>query len=480
MNKFKSYFACLTICTLLFSSCSKEEAPMDDPTAKTAKVSFATVLNDMVSNSSALKQQLDIPECSDGTPAFVEVVLSGQENVGTMENPIVVSVNPNPGNYDGDPEAEYFTDESSDLELEPGAYNLEWFVVYDGDPADDSSNILWIAPRADGEMSSFVDSPLPVSFNLGAGVKKYVDVEVLCFDDRMVNEYGYLFFDLETNEAIEFCIFGNYCPPSGRHFPAQFSVDVWSYANGTQGALIHENLTNAVELDDNGDYAGTTVCMALPDTEGLDEYYFEITLLDSDAYGDIEERIIRSGVINDDEVRSLFDGENNLDYYHFREGCDGDDNPPIFQDPEDDALYYKSCLLPTNGSMALGFAYITVEGDQMNTTIIGVNLEEGRRNAQNIYGGEDGGNAACPPSSSDELLIALTNEGGEYPLHDDADGDNILMYQRTFTLGQGGVISAEELGALEDKSVVFHGMTQDGEYNADIPVACGELFKLDF
>ena len=135
--------------------------------------------------------------------------------------------------------------------------------------------------------------------------------------------------------------------------------------------------------------------------------------------------------------------------------------------------------MPVNGSTALGFAYITVEGDQMNTTIVGINLEEGQRHAQNIYGGENGGNATCPPSESDELLLALTTEGGDYPLHNDLDGDNILIYQRTFTLGSGGVISAEDLGTLEDKSVVFHGMTQGGEYNADIPVACGEIFNLN-
>jgi len=477
MNTIKNYFAFLTICTLLFTSCSKEESPgIDDPNAEAATLSFATVLNDMINKNSALKQQLDIPECSDGTPAFVEVVLTGPENVGSMEDPLVVSVNPNPGDYDGDSEAEYFTDESTDLELVPGTYTLQWFVVYDGNPDDDSSNRLWIAPREDGELADFVDTPLPQSFNVGAGVKKYVDVEVLCFDDRLVNEYGYLFFDIETNEAIEFCIFGNFCPPSGRHFPAQYSVDVWSYANGQRGAIIHDDLTNTVELDENGDFAGSIVCMALPDTEGLDEYYIEITLLDSDAYGNVEERIIRSGVVNDDEVKSLFDGENNLDYYHFREGCDGDDSPPIFQDPEDDALFYKSCLMPANGSQALGFAYITIDGNQLDATIIGVNLEENRRHAQGIFGAEDGGNATCPPSASDELLLALTSPGGEYPM---TTGD-LMTYQRSFTLGEGGVISLDDLGPLEDRTVVFHGGTQNSEYNADLPVACGDLFKLDF
>lgn len=475
MNKFKSYFAFLTICTLLFSSCSKEEDSID-PNAETATLSFATVLNDMMNKNAALKQQLDIPECSDATPAFVEVVLTGPENVGSMQDPLIVSVNPNPGDYDGDSEAEYFTEESTDLELVPGTYTLQWFVVYDGHPDDDSSNRLWIAPRADGDMANFVDTPLPQSFNVGAGVKKYVDVEVLCFDDRLVNEYGYLFFDIETNQAIEFCIFGNFCPPSGRHFPAQYSVDVWSYANDQRGALIHENLTNTVELDENGDYAGSIICMALPDTDGLDEYYMEITLHSSDAYGNIEERVIRAGVVRDDEVKQLFDGENNLDYYHFREGCDGDDSPPIFQDPEDDALFYKSCLMPANGSMALGFAYITIDGNQLDATIIGVNLEENKRHLQGIFGAENGGNASCPPSDSDELLLALTEEGGDYPL---TTGD-LLTYERTFTLGQGGVISLDDLGPLENRTVVFKGGTQNSEYNPDLPVACGELFSLDF
>ena len=453
---------------LLLTSCSKEE---DAPSSEKSSLSFATLLNDMVDNKAALKQALDdIPECSDAAPAFVEVVLTGPENVGSMADPLVVSVNPNPGNYDGDPEAEYFTDEAAELELEPGTYSLEYFAVYDGDPDDAGSNLIWIAPTSEGSLSAFVDDPLPISISLGAGVKKYVDVEVLCFDDRMVNEYGYLFFDIEDTRAIELCIFGNFCPPSGRHFPAAYSVDIWSWSNGTRGALIHNDLTATVELDENGDYAASPLCMPLPDTDGLDEYYGEITILDSDAYGNITERVIRQGVFNDEEVRSLFDGENNLDYYHFREGCDGDDSPPIFEDPEEDVELYKVCLCQAGDSQVVSFAYLTLDGNVLDTYLYSFNTVPNQIHPQHIHGLAADENSNCdnpgPP------IIPLTDEDGNYPT---SDGMGNYEYHRTFTLGSDGVITREALGDLTNRTINVHGRMVNGEYVAGDVVACGEI-----
>lgn len=492
MRTFKKYLFFVSIFSLILTSCSKEEEGIsDDPKAKTT-ISFGTILNDLIGNEEAVKQAVgDLPGCSGSSPAYVEVVLSGTTNVGSMEEPLVVSVNGTPADYDGDSVAEYFTDEAPELELEPGNYTLEYFAVYDGDPNADG-NLIWIAPREGGDLSNFVETPLPLDFNLGAGVKKYVDVEVICFDDRMVNEYGYVFFDFEGTEAIEFCIFGNYCPPSGRHFPARFSVDVWSYENNAKAAQLYDDLQNTVELDENGDYSGSTVCMALPDREGEDEYFVEITLLSSDAYGNVEERIIRSAVITDAEVKNLFDGDNNLDYYHFREGCGSSDEPPIFQDPEDEALHYKTCLTQLNGSKALGFAYFRLDGDLLETTVLGVNLEPNKTHPQHIHGFEDGTNSTCPPSSASgddniitmeegapyygEALLALTNEAGEFPV---ADANGMYTFQRDFTLGTGDLPSREDLGPLEKTTVLFHGMTHEGEYQATLPVACAETDLLE-
>lgn len=329
MKNFKIYLMFLAVFGLLLTSCSKDEDPVN-PSDDMASLSFATVLNDLVSNKASVKQQLDIPGCSDDAPAYVAVVLSGDANVGTVDEPVIVSVNATPGDFDDDGEEEYFTNESSDLELVPGTYTLEYFAVYNGNPNEGGAEVLWVAPREDGDLANFVDTPLPFSFDLGAGAKKYLDVEVLCFDDRMVNEYGYLFFDLETTRAIEFCIYGNFCDDNGRHFPAEYSVSVWSYADGEIGNQIHDDLRNTISTNENGDAAASTVCMALPDTEGEDQYYFEITLLDSEGY-DAEEAVIRSGVISDEDVRNLFDGDDNVDYYHFREGsCNTSDSPALF------------------------------------------------------------------------------------------------------------------------------------------------------
>lgn len=332
MKNFRLQLSILAMMAFLFTSCSKDETGVAPPDSDKASLSFTTVLNDLVSNKAALKQAMDeIPACSDDAPVYVAVVLTGEENIGSTDDPLIVSVNPEPANYDDDPEEEYFTNESTDLELVPGEYTLEYFAVYNGDPAD-GGQVIWVAPRIDGDLSDFVDAPLPQTFDLGAGAKKYLDVEVLCFDDRLVNEYGYLFFDLETTQAIEFCVFGNFCDEDGRHYPAEFSVSVWNWENGEAGDLIHSGLENSVTMNTDGDWAGTTVCMALPDTAGDDEYYFEITLQDSGAY-DAEETLIRSGVISDDEVRELFGDGDEVEYYHFREGnCENGDSQDFFED----------------------------------------------------------------------------------------------------------------------------------------------------
>lgn len=490
MKNFKNYLGFLALTALLFTSCSKEEPVPDDPSAKTATLSFATVLNDLVSNKAALKQELaDLPDCSDAAPAFVEVVLSGTEAVGTMEDPLVVPVNPTPGNYDDDPEEEYFTEESAELELTPGDYTLEFFAVYDGDPADETSNLIWIAPNEDGSLSNYVDTFLPMDFTLGDGAKKYLDVEVLCFDDRMVNEYGYLFFDFEGTEAIEFCVFGNFCPPSGRHYPAEYTVNVWAWEDGAQGESLFSGSSN-VEIDENGDYAGDPVCMALPDREGEDEYYVEITLLSSDAYGDVEERVIRSGVINDEIVRSFFDGENNLDYWHFKEGCvGGEPEIPIFPDPDAAGTYLSCPLFPVNGSGAVAFGYLRVNGDQLTTTILGINMTPGEEHPQHIHGFADDTPSTCPEWDGEDYItleesvefvgpamLALVEEDGTYPV---ADANGMYLYNRTFTLGAGDIPSLEELGPLEIRAIEVHGMEVDDEYLPTLPVACGEIMPID-
>lgn len=475
MKKISSYLCFIAVLSLLFTSCSKDEEGIPTSGEK-ATLSFGAIVNDLTGKSSS-KQTTpgDIPECSDADPAYVSIVLSQNGNpvVGTSQDPFEINL----------VAGQVFTEEVPELELEPGAYSLDHFMVYDS-----AGNLIWVAPKG-GPLAEFVDNPLPLDINLGAGVKKYVDVSVLCYDDRDVREYGYMFFEFDMNQAIEFCLFGNYCDEDGRHYPAAFSVDVWMWNDGAMGTQIHNNVANSVELNEFGDYAGSPVCIPLPDTEGEDEYYFEITLMDSDAYGDVTERIIRRGVINDTEVKSFFDGDNNLDYYHFREGegCENTDTPPIFSEPGDDAEVYKACLSTLNESGAVGFAYFRLDGNVLQTTVLATGVEPGEVHAQHIHG-LDTGNATCPPeeaSGDDDIItigeglpyyggvkLPLTQEDGTFPR---ADASGSYIYHRTFTLGAGGTISAANLGPLEDRAVVLHGMTLGTEYVGSLPIACAEV-----
>lgn len=494
MRKFKHYLSFVAIVALLFTSCSKDESNPKNPDA-TATLSFATVLNDLVANKSGLKQSMeDLPNCSEeGVPAFVGVVLTGPQNVGSDENPVIISVNPTPGNYDGEGDA-YFTEESAELQLPEGTYQLQSFVVYDGDPDDAGTNVLWVAPKEGSDLASFVSDPLPIDINLGNGVKKYVDVEVICFDNRMVNEYGYLFFDIIPTEALKFCIFGNYCDENGRHFPAEYSVNIWKFVDGVKGEQLYEDYRNNVEMVD-GDYAADPLCVALPGNNGEDEFWIEITLEDSDNYGDVENTVIREGAVSVTELKTLFEGDNgNLEYYHFRvgEGCDNDDNVPILPDPTDESTTYKTCLYGLNDSGVIALAYFQLKGNDLKSTVLATGLEGNKVHQQHIHGFDDGTVSTCPDASADTdndglislaeglpsygpVILPLVMGDGNYPT---STNTGLVTYEQSFTLGQDGVISASDLSALEDRAVVLHGMTVAGDYIATLPVACGTLHKI--
>lgn len=329
MKKISFNLLLLAAFTLLFYSCSKEEESSTLGNEK-ATLSFGTVLNELIDQKSGDKQ-MEFPECSDDAPAFVDIVLSGTTAVGTTGDPLRVSLNPNPADYDGDGIEEYFTDEHADLELEPGPYSLDWFVVRNAD-----LEIIWVAPLSSGNLASLVPNPLPFEFNLGAGVKKYVDVGVVCYDDRVVNEYGYLFFDIEASPAFDYCFFANYCDENGRHYPAALSVDIW-IGTDSSGELLYSEELNEVGINSDGDAFANPVCLVLPNLSSFgdneDYLYYEVSLLDwEEVYGEAPS-VSYSGTLSRADIEANFDGGDNVFYQHIRFGC-GDESgePPMDND----------------------------------------------------------------------------------------------------------------------------------------------------
>ncbi len=131
-----------------------------------------------------------------------------------------------------------------------------------------------------------------------------------------------------------------------------------------------------------------------------------------------------------------------------------DDNGPKIQK-------YTATLNQSNNLGVAGIASISVENNSIST---------------------------CPPASADTdgdgivtipegapfyggVLLSLEN----FPT---ADANGNLTYTKTFMLGEGDVLTPAELGTLENRAIVLHGLNNDGEYVATIPVACGKIVKL--
>lgn len=327
---------CFLSITFFLFSCSSEEKPAEAPVEKSG-ISFSAFLKEQVSLEGSKQQSVDFLRCVSAVPAFADIILTknGVPMAGTMDEPLRIRINPNPTDLNNDGNVEYFTEEATSLDLTPGTYFLEYFTLLDEDEV-----VMWIAPSQSeipGSFSDLMENPLPMEINLGAGVQKQVQIEVICFDDRAVNQYGYMFYELNEVQAIEFCIFGNYCFEDGRHAEAvRYNLNVWNYSGdplNPAGKPLYLDLESAIVVTDYEDYSETAaapLCIALPDGPGTDEYYVEITLLDYEPVN----TIIRKGVLSDADVKALFDGEAYLEYYHFRQGnCTLEDSPALFGSP---------------------------------------------------------------------------------------------------------------------------------------------------
>ena len=321
MKKSRKYIGLIVMLALLITSCSKDEqVPVMD--SEKATLSFNALVQDLT-NKATGKQVVgddEIPACSDDEAAYVEIVLTqgDVEIVGSENEPYRVDL----------VAGEVFTKEDANLELTPGTYSLDHFSVYNAD-----GDLLWVAPRAGSALAAFVDTTLPMDINLGAGVKKYVDVPVLCYDDRDTNEYGYQFFELDMTEMYEFCFFANYCASDGRHYPARISVEI-----EIEGVVVYEaeELVSTVGTDNNGDFFAEPVCFSVPDLAGYDlneEYVdYTVTLLSwGDNYGEVDPEVI-TGSLSRAEILANHGDNDDVEYEHLRFGCGDDGEEPVDSD----------------------------------------------------------------------------------------------------------------------------------------------------
>ncbi len=323
MKNFNYYMGFVAIFALLLTSCSKEEtsATMDDPSSNLSTVlSFRSVLNDL-SGRSHFDQ---VPTCSPEDPAYVVLEISYEGQAPATMGPIEVEILSD--------EEGLFTAYSELLKV-PVSNNgsvmvtLESFQVFDS-----GDNLIWIAPieNVDGEFDGYVDNPLPFDFEINDGTKPYIDVEVLCFDRRMVNEYGYPFFDIFPGKIYPLCFFANYCTDSGRHYVGNYSVDLYYY-DGVSTVQLYSSDDTMPDLNDDN-YSADPLCLVVPESpfEDANEPYLYYVITPENwpgYYGDVSDATPLPAVwLNWNDVEGYLndDGETN-EYIHLFINCD--DNP---------------------------------------------------------------------------------------------------------------------------------------------------------
>ena len=393
LNKFIAFAA---IFAMLITSCSKDEtnSPLDDPNVQSVDLTFGALLNDLANRAAEVnKNHFDqVPDCSDAEPAIARIGFSYGGN--DYETDVAILSD----------ESGYFTDYSEDLKI-PVANNssvevtLNSFMVYDGDP-DGDGVLIWIAPISseEGEFDGYVDNALPFSFDVSDGTKPYIDVEVLCYDRRMANEYGYVFFDILPEVIYPLCLFVNYCDENGRHYVADYSVDLYFGTDDT-GIQLYDHMADASAMATTGDYGegdyyADPLCLVVPGPPAnlaSDQPYLYLVLYpeDWDGTGDIDNSPIGNIQLSWDMVSGLLndDGET-TEYWHLLIGeCDG-------------ALTGDGTGGGGNGDNDLDDDGITNDIDQCPNTPAGVDVNEvgcPDSDGDGIYDNEDD----CPNVTPD-------------------------------------------------------------------------------
>lgn len=159
---------------------------------------------------------------------------------------------------------------------------------------------------------------------------------------------------------------------------------------------------------------------------------------------------------------------------------------------------FTAQLSSLNNSGVSGEAAITIENNVLTVKVRAEGLEPEMVHPQHIHGFmENNRNSTCPSPADDKngdgivdlveglpsygpVLLELYLPVDEFPV---ADAEGNIRYERTFNLGEvefeeeGQVISYADLKSLQNRAIVLHGMTVNGEYIATLPVACGPIMK---
>jgi hypothetical protein len=142
------------------------------------------------------------------------------------------------------------------------------------------------------------------------------------------------------------------------------------------------------------------------------------------------------------------------------------------------AFRYSVTLAPLNGSGVTGTVDLTLDGNTLVAGFHVVGLEANQTHLRHIHGHEDDHNATCPgldrDTNGDGLISfaeGLPDYGpvqhnfGNFDTGPDGSVHETVAYQ----------VDPAVFSPLQNRAVVFHGLTVSGTYDVTLPVACAQI-----
>jgi Cu/Zn superoxide dismutase len=139
------------------------------------------------------------------------------------------------------------------------------------------------------------------------------------------------------------------------------------------------------------------------------------------------------------------------------------------------AEQYSATFKGINGSGVSGKGSLTFDGDELKANIQASGLEANQFHGMHIHGIE-GQDLKCPSDSNnsgymshDEVHMAFGGHAFDFTPYPTADANGNISFDRSYTE------NLDKLAPLDEKVIVIHGATVDGQYDGDVAVGCAEI-----
>ncbi len=211
------------------------------------------------------------------------------------------------------------------IKVVPGEHTVTQFLLYDDSQTPgftDDDDLIAATPEEGSDFASYITKATPFTFNTSSFEKMEVQVEVITFEEKYYQEFGFNWFEIDHIIVREQCFFGDFCVKNpddyiGSMYENQTNglqhdmsaiakIEVWrSNATSNNEYELIETFSNASW---NGE--GEPLCVTYADYKNLnDDFKFKLYILVRSGTN-FEYKLFHTWEFSDDEM--IEDGDDGV------------------------------------------------------------------------------------------------------------------------------------------------------------------------